>query len=174
MPNPPPLPSPLDLGPFSVAEARSLGVPRSRLRRGDLVTPFRGIRATDAPLTLPELCEAYAPRLGPGQFFSHAAAAALWGMWIPRRMLDELTLDVMAVHPARPARVRGVTGHLAQAGTQTAMLDSLPLASATVVWRPRASERAWQATRCPACRISTVVSVMRASTALRTSACGTL
>ncbi|MBX3100044.1 MAG: DUF559 domain-containing protein [Salinibacterium sp.] len=139
MPIPPPLPSPLDLGPFSVAEARALGVPRSRLRRSDLVTPFRGIRATDAPRTLPELCEAYAPRLGAGQFFSHAAAAALWGMWVPRRILDHLTLDVMAVHPARPARLRGVTGHHAQAGTQTAMLDGLPVASATVVWRQLAT-----------------------------------
>lgn len=117
MPKPRPLPAQLGAI-FSVREAAQAGVAPSRLRRGDLERPFRGIRAvtallsaTDAdtaaeaddenppataepdPFTLQaearrDLVRRYAPRLEGSQFISHESAAAMWRAPLPLSWTD--------------------------------------------------------------------------------------
>lgn len=76
-----PIPPELADAPFSVAAASSWGLGRGRLAGGDLSRPFHGVRAVGDhhPALL------YAPRLRPGDRFSHTTAAELWGVPLPRR-----------------------------------------------------------------------------------------
>ncbi|MBG6054431.1 hypothetical protein IWX81_000821 [Salinibacterium sp. CAN_S4] len=135
MSTPAPLPPELRYGPFSVAEARSLGVPDARLRRRDLVTPFRGVRTIGQPTSVVERAHSFAPILGSDQFFSHSTAAALWGMWLPRR-LSGSDIDVSAIHPRREPRMTGVRGHrLGGASVRLMLRDGIPLSAPVDTWR---------------------------------------
>jgi hypothetical protein len=124
----------LNLGPFSAADARALGVPRSRLRRADLDAPFRGVRTASVPLTLLDRVRAYAPLLREAHFLSHGSAAVAWGMWLPRRIRDEAIIDVLCVPPARPPRMRGVRGHYSERRIDVAFVGGTPVVAATVAW----------------------------------------
>ena len=107
-----PLPEPLARGPFTVAQAGRLGVPLSRLRARDLSTPFRGVRAHGDPaaMSIEDLANAYAPLLGPTQFFSHTTAAAIIGMRMPTAFTEDV-LHVSTIAPHRAPRTKGVVGH---------------------------------------------------------------
>ena len=71
--------------------------------------PFTGIRATRQATTALERCFQYLPRLREGQFFSHATAAALLGIPLPRRIEADERLHV-SDRTSRP-RTHGVVGH---------------------------------------------------------------
>lgn len=137
MPSPRPLPGQLPRH-FSVGAAAELGVTRARLRAGDLKTPFRGIRSSQAaePSSLVEQCLEYAPRLTPWQFFSHETALALWGIctpewpYVPR-------IHVSAHRPRREPRTGGVIGHRLQtrAPAFSAGRHGLPVENPARAWR---------------------------------------
>jgi hypothetical protein len=76
-----PIPAGLAAAPFSVADASARGLGRGRLAGPDLGRPFHGVRAVGDhhPALL------YAPRLRPGDRFSHTTAAELWGVPLPGR-----------------------------------------------------------------------------------------
>lgn len=119
--------------PFSVAEALRAGIPYSRLRRADLTGTFHGVRSTGTPSGQVARALAYAPRLRPGQCFSHGTAASLWGMWIPDRLMVDARVTVLAVHPADRPRSRGVRAHR----TRVAALGfarGLPVTSPADTW----------------------------------------
>lgn len=85
---------------------------------------------------LVQRCRSYAPLLGPDQFFSHGSAAALWGMWIPRRLEHAPVIDVTAELTARAPRMRGVRGHHVGEDTVERMLvGGLPVSSPLDTWR---------------------------------------
>ncbi|MBG6237187.1 hypothetical protein IWX78_000130 [Mycetocola sp. CAN_C7] len=120
MRTPRPLPTELAES-FTVAEARRLGVGRSRLDGPDLERPFRGVlaRIPAASSSSPDLAEharaeivrlarAYSTRMPPTEFFSHTTAAVLWGVPVPLP-LDRL-LDVSVHRHRRAPRARGVRG----------------------------------------------------------------
>lgn len=99
--------TPIDpaLGPvFRVADGLDAGLSRKRMRGGDLLNPYRGVRARTGvdPIT------AYAPLLRPGDRFSHTTAARLWGAPLPRRFDDEV--HVTSTRGPRP-RSAGCIGH---------------------------------------------------------------
>lgn len=95
---------------FSTRTAQLAGVTRSRLRRTDLTSPYHGVRrTTDAPMTLDERCRAYQRVMPDGMFFSHATAAALYGLPLPRS--DHELLHVGARRPRRAPRAAGIVGH---------------------------------------------------------------
>lgn len=98
---------PLGPAPFPVRDAVAVGVPRHRLRRGDLSTPIHGVRAS-ARLQ-PTLVEAVATVLRDDQWFSHTTAAQIWGGPLPR----DLPTDVVHVSTAsdRTMRRAHVIGH---------------------------------------------------------------
>jgi hypothetical protein len=110
MPNPRPLPSPLNDIPFAVAEARQLGIGSGRLDGDDLTRPFYGVRSLGAH----PLFRSYAPRLRPGDRFSHTTAAKLWGAPLPRAHSGRLHVTA-AAGLTRP-RARGVIGHVGRTG----------------------------------------------------------
>lgn len=114
----PPLPRSLGSA-FAVAEARAAGVTASRLRAHDLGRPFHGVRV--APLSrgvevspeaaVLELVEQYACRMTEHEFFSHAAAAVLWGLPLPIASVRTSGLDVSVFAPRRAPASVGVSGH---------------------------------------------------------------
>lgn len=106
-----PLPRPLAGVPFTVDQARTGGVSRSRLRGGDLETPFRAVRVpTGFAATFLGRCQACQARMHPEQFFSHLTAARIHGLPMPW-VLETDILDVSSVAPRRPMRAVGVRGH---------------------------------------------------------------
>jgi very-short-patch-repair endonuclease len=106
------LPGDLSGRPFTVREALAAGVEPSRLRRTDLVVPFRGARilvarAGDADDFVLR-CRALLARR-PDAVLSHSTAARMLGLPIPWRIRDELHLTVAP--PGRPPRIAGVHSH---------------------------------------------------------------
>ncbi|MCR8671958.1 endonuclease domain-containing protein, partial [Agrococcus sp. HG114] len=115
--SPQPLPEPFAGVPFRVRDARLAGVSGSRLRRGDLSTPFRGVRAIAAD-DLRSRAAAYAAKMPAHQAFGGATAARLWGLPLPTRW-----------HPSEPlviARPSGSTRGSA-AGTRHIAFDGARL-----------------------------------------------
>lgn len=104
-----PLPPELRTAPFSVRQSDELGVPRHRLRARDLSAPHHGVRTAVPPSTYVERCGAFAARMPASQVFSHATAALLWGIPLPRA-LERGPLHVAALEGREP-RVPGVIGH---------------------------------------------------------------
>ena len=125
------LPGPFEFQPFAVGNALDAGVGPGRLRGPDLGRPFWGVRV---PSRSPEaktvrhalewdavrdelsrraevLARSYAPRLKPGQFYSHLTAARLHGIPLPGRLARETDLDVSVISPDRAVRARGIRGH---------------------------------------------------------------
>ncbi|CAN5363952.1 hypothetical protein BH11ACT3_BH11ACT3_09660 [soil metagenome] len=134
------LPDELRLGPFSVREARQLGFSRHALRRADLVTPFHGARLpTSSADDFEETCRAYASRMPPGHHFSHGTAARLWGLRIPRRLVDDRVLDVTAVPPAWASRSNGVRGHTSKTEAPV-LLRELPVSGPVDTWVAMAAD----------------------------------
>ena len=137
MRRPEPLPQPL-LGrvAFSSAEARALGASKGRLEASDLTTPFRGSRmlAVAAP-SVRQLAMAYATRMPPGQFFSHATAAVLNGAPLPAAMETDPRLHVATVAGGSRPRSRGVVGHVVDASrTGTLIIGGVPMTDAATTW----------------------------------------
>ncbi|HWR84767.1 MAG TPA: DUF559 domain-containing protein [Rhodoglobus sp.] len=119
--------------PFSVKAALAAGVEPSRLRRRDLVVPYRGARAAASPLTLVEQCRAYRPVMHPSSWFSHETAAALLGLWLPAVISPDI--HVTTPLPHRAPRMRGVHGHKAVAPVEVVEHLGLPVASPVDTWR---------------------------------------
>lgn len=112
-----PLPAHLPTS-FSVASARAAGVTASRLRSADLRAPFHGVRvradaraSSSAEEVLADAAHAYAKRMPVGHFFSHVAAAVLWGLPLPLEVIAGRALDVCVHAPRRAPAGRGVVGH---------------------------------------------------------------
>ncbi|MBO0981535.1 hypothetical protein [Microbacterium sp. SD291] len=136
---------------------------RGRLGRGDLERPFHGLRTIreadagdpDDPYERQALhrqrrIRIYAPRLSPGQFFSHESAAALWLAPLPlawiaddtgERVRDriahgsELPVHVSTLGASPLVRTAGVTAHRARAQTtEIAMIDGMLTTTAACTW----------------------------------------
>jgi very-short-patch-repair endonuclease len=138
MPQRMPLPEPHDAGPFSLTDGLHAGVTAGRLRGSDLLTPFPGVRllaTLDPGRALAARCRLYAPRLVPGQFFSHLSAAALHGLPLPP-WADSAPVDVSALDPVRAPRTPGVRAHhFDTEHVELAVVDGLPVTAALETWR---------------------------------------
>ncbi|WP_146078244.1 hypothetical protein [Subtercola sp. Z020] len=137
MPRPFELPPALRGDAFSRADALRRGLDDNRLRRSDLAAPFTGIRvvSADRPTGIRSLCEAYAPRLRPGQYFSHRTAALLWELPSAVRRSAAHVLDVSVTAEAGwPPTARGVRGHVLAVAPRVVELRGLPVCDAASVW----------------------------------------
>lgn len=136
MTQPRPLPEPLADQPFSTRDAQAAGVPRSRLRRGDLVAPFHGARhgIHAAAEDVESRCRAYLPVMHPRACFSHTTAAALYELPLPVDRGGHRTLHVSTIHPVRAPKGRGVTGHCLVGERERRMLRGLPVPTPIEVW----------------------------------------
>jgi hypothetical protein len=82
------------------------------------------------------LSRAYAPRLKPGQFFSHMTAARLHGIPTPASLDQDERLDVSVPSPRRAPRAVGIRGHKQNVTPdQIVLLDGLPVSAPAQVWR---------------------------------------
>ena len=155
-----PLPPPLGDGAFRIAEARELGVSRSRMRASDLVAPTRGVRVLRRPSDAVDVAsetpsqrmervqgdlrrraEEFAPALTPDQFYSGATGLALLGAPIPYTTADQLELHVAARHPAGKPRRAGVSGHrLGARPPDRWLVRGLPIEHPARLWRQAAED----------------------------------
>lgn len=127
-----PIPPSLATGPFSVESAREHGLSSGRLRAGDLVHPFHGVRTVRSGEFDP--IASYAVRMSPHSFFSHSTAARAWGIPLPFR-LDFEPLHVSVVKPQRAPRLDGVVGHHCMPGSvRVVTLRGLRLSSPVDTW----------------------------------------
>lgn len=100
---------------FAVSEGSSLGFSQHALRDGSLAAPTRGVRLPSAVGDAShDLFAALLAVQRPRQFFSHATAALIHGLPVPRR------IGLVPIHVASPsftARMRrpGVVGHRVKA-----------------------------------------------------------
>lgn len=131
---PQPLPPNLRSRPFAVAANGGAGISRQSARASDLASPFRGIRAPASDEGFLALCRAYAVRMSAAEYFSHATAAALHGLPLPRSVERDSTLHVST--PGRPPRVHGVVGHRNSHGSaHVVVVNGLRASSPVDTWR---------------------------------------
>ncbi|WIB77130.1 hypothetical protein DEJ28_16005 [Curtobacterium sp. MCPF17_002] len=109
---PRPLPSRFTNTPFLVRDALDAGVRKDRLRRGDLITPARGVRLPADSDELLHRVIAIGLLLRGDQHISHVTAAALWSCPLPRALRHTGTpIHVTTVGAGPIERRRGVVGH---------------------------------------------------------------
>lgn len=126
------LPLPHELGPiFGVRDARHAGVSEGRLRGRDLTRSLRGVRVNGRLESVAQLCTAAAARMTGTWCFSHATAAVLHGMPLPRA-LETVDAPVhIAVRAPRSApEAAGIVGHRLHASSiRVVIRDGFPVAS---------------------------------------------
>lgn len=125
---------------FSFEQAVDRSISVWRLRSDDLRTPFRGVREpADRPVTILTRCEALQIRMPEGGVFSHATAALLHGLPIPRVLADG-PLHVSVPRPVRAPRISGVVGHQVRfCDGDVVSIRGWRVTSATRTWRDLAS-----------------------------------
>lgn len=130
------LPFDLTLRPFGTGEALDRGLSPKRLRGADLVSPVRGVRLARAEAdSLRQWCAALDLHLTHSSAaFSHATAAQLWGMPLPRRLEYPAPVHILVWADEYPPRVRGVVGHRARVAPRTALRGGPVLVSPADAW----------------------------------------
>jgi very-short-patch-repair endonuclease len=129
----------LSAQPFLRRDGLVRGIPRGQLDRANYVRPFHGVRVPRVSSQLADTedlldsCRNYAPRLLPGQYFSHGTALALWGVPVPRE--KSLELHVSAHRPNQAPRTKGVLGHRLRAReVEVASLHGIPVLTVAEAW----------------------------------------
>lgn len=110
VPAPSPLPQPFAGGPFLVSDALRAGVTSARVRSGDLVAPFRGVRTTTVERLI-DVAAAYATWMPAHHAFGGITAARLWGLPLPTDWTADEPLVIARPHGSTRGRARG-TRHI--------------------------------------------------------------
>ncbi|KUM32721.1 hypothetical protein [Arthrobacter sp. EPSL27] len=108
---PPKLPGSLASGPFTIAAATSLGVPRTRLRKPDVRPVSRGVYR---PVAWSFELEAAARALSaasPNAWISHVTAAVLRNQLLPPWLSDSEELHLSKPRALPEVRRKGIIGH---------------------------------------------------------------
>lgn len=105
------LPGPLSAAPFTLADAKSLGVPRSRLRQSDVGHISRGLyRPVEWNFELESAARALSAA-SPGAWISHVTAARLRCQLLPPWLSDSEELHLSKPRELPEVRRRGIVGH---------------------------------------------------------------
>ena len=132
---------PVPTGPFSVRQARAAGLSSDRLRGGDLVSPFRGVRAAAEPDSARAATLAYAPRLAGTHAFTGPSAAVLWGLPIPARSAGPGSVTIAVAKSRTRSVVRGViTRELKPELFDVVELDGTRVTTPALTWCTLARE----------------------------------
>ena len=129
------LPGPLTAGPFTIADARSLGVPRTRLRRSDVIHVSRGLyRPADWNFELETAARALAAA-SPGAWISHVTAARLRCQILPPWLSDSEELHLSKPRALPEVRRKGILGHtvLALEG-EVETVDGIRISTRSRTW----------------------------------------
>lgn len=128
-----PLPASISGRPFAAAKALEVGVTPSRLRGNDLKRVFHGVVApVDWGVDSLALARAFAVKMLPTQCFSHATAAVLHGMRLPRAVQQSRLLHVMTEGGGRSIRGKNIVGHVGRSATT--LHEGLRLATPLAAW----------------------------------------
>ncbi|MWB99954.1 DUF559 domain-containing protein [Agromyces seonyuensis] len=133
MRRPAPLPHPFDAAPFSTAAALRAAISEGRLRSGDLVRPFHGVRSPTAATNVHDEARSYAVGMTERRFFSHVTAARLLGLPLSGRLEADERLHVTSVGGRAPRGV-GVVGHTTAERPKLVRLDGLPVLAPAEAW----------------------------------------
>ncbi len=129
-----PLPEDLAGGPFTVGQARSVGLRHCDLRGHGLHRPTHAVRTTAAPATLRELAAAFAVALPPDAAFSHVTAALLLGLPLPAALEAQVALDVVRPTGRGQVRRRGCLGHRGLEARETVRVAGVPVVGPADTW----------------------------------------
>lgn len=131
-----PLPRELRARPFTVEEARALGLSPKRMRGRDLSAPFRGVRTrAGAPLPTLERWRACSCAISSRHFFTHLTAARLWNVPLARALYADAGIQVSVSPPVRAPRLAGVQGHQCSIEhLRVCLRYGLPVADAASTW----------------------------------------
>jgi hypothetical protein len=126
-------------GVFRAQDAVRAGVSPERLRRTDLVTPFRGLRAPadGPPMDFAETVRAAGLLLGRDQYFSHVTAAMMWGCPVPHWIRRDATvsLHVTTIGNGPIERRSGFIGHRVRTDrTEIVSFNSVRTSSPAAFW----------------------------------------
>lgn len=120
--------------PFSVSQARALGISYDRLDSEDLARPFHGARSQVDPVSIEDRCRAYSTRMRDGNVFGYVTAADLWDIPLPAAMSTEI-LHVVSPRPRRAPQGRGIVGHRSYlADSDVGIRRGLSITSASRTW----------------------------------------
>src|SRR6478752_8778308 len=129
------LPGPLSAAPFTIADARSLGVPRTRLRRKDVVNVGRGLyRPADWDFELEGAARALSAA-SPGAWISHVTAARLRCQVLPPWLADSTELHLSKPKRLPSVRRKGVLGHtLLAEEDEIEVVDGIRISTRSRTW----------------------------------------
>jgi len=121
--------------PFTIAEGRAAGLSYGRMRGKAFERPFHGVRLAGSSGRIDggvvDDCTALRTVLAAGAVFSHATAARLWRMPLPRWLTDEIhVLTPLAAEVRR----RGVIGWRRGSDVVVSLEHGLPLTSPADTW----------------------------------------
>ena len=118
-----------------VAAALAVGLSRRRLRGGTLIAPVRGVRmpAADAG-DLAARCQAIGLAMPAGAAFSHASAAALWGLPLPRGLDPAAPVHVIGPAGRPPIDAFAVASHEGLGANETRLLRGVRLTTVARTW----------------------------------------
>lgn len=119
-----PIPESLTQGPFHVREARVRGVPKHRLRAGDLNAEVYGMRLAGGAVTFEQRCALFQRRMPETAFFSHVTAARILGIPLPWAVESETLLHIAVPSPARAPHAAGLRGHKLRVGPRDVVVWS--------------------------------------------------
>lgn len=134
------LPENLPIPAFTLAQAKELGVSRSRTTAADLQTPSRGLRLLrDAEADFRATIRSHL-LVTPGGFASHITAAKLWRVPLPAWADARIEIDIARKRPAAAPRRKDVVGHrLRISRAEITCQDRLWLTTPARTWRDLAS-----------------------------------
>lgn len=128
-----PLPESIRGRPSTAQNALRLGVSASRIRGRDLRHAFHGVIVpVDWGEDCLSLARAYAVKMLTNQYFSHATAAVLHDMRLPRAMQLRPGLHVTTAGGSRALRGKQILGHVGNA--ETIIRGGLRLATPLATW----------------------------------------
>ncbi len=105
-----------------------------RLRRADLITPWRGVRSDRAPTSVYEQAHALALVLPNEAVFSHVTAAQMLELPLPRNLASSDVLHVSTPRGSPQIRRAGVVGHRTSGALRPLVVKGLRVDHPVTVW----------------------------------------
>lgn len=129
-----PLPAALATRPFTVAQARGLGISRERLRHPDLLKPTRGVRVPTADCSVRAEARVIASATTSPFAFSHLSAAYLLDLPLPWPWHPSMPWHLMRPTNLPIPRRTGVVGHRGLESRARVEVAGLPVVGPLDTW----------------------------------------
>ena len=120
---------------FRVSQLRDEGLSRRRIDRS-LARPYWGIRSEVETFDPVVRARQLRPRLPADAFFSHVTAAQIWGLPLPRRVVQDVRPHVSMPTPLRGMDTADVISHAVRidASSDVVRVDGMRVSSVARLW----------------------------------------